>query len=82
MNWQGALDATKARWLLIQSSTAELPLQARSVVYGAAAAFALVTLLALSNVLGWWLGGLSDISATKPRISRLLGYIEAAPQIE
>ncbi len=82
MNWQGALDATKARLLLIQSSTAELPLQARSVVYGAAAAFALVTLLALSNVLGWWLGGLSDISATKPRISRLLGYIEAAPQIE
>ena len=82
MNWQGALDATRARLLLIQSSTAELPLQARSVVYGAAAAFALVTLLALSNVLGWWLGGLSDISATKPRISRLLGYIEAAPQIE
>lgn len=82
MNWQGALDATKARLLLIQSSTAALPLQARSIVYGTAAVFALVTLLVLSNVLGWWLGSLSDISATKPRISRLLGYIEAAPQIE
>ena len=81
MNWQGALDATKARLLLIQSSTAALPLQARSIVYGAAAVFALVTLV-LSNVLGWWLGSLSDISGTKPRISRLLGYIEAAPQIE
>ena len=82
MNSQGALEATKARLLLIQSSTAELPLQARFIVYGTAAVFALVTLLVLSNVLGWWLGSLSDISATKPRISRLLGYIEAAPQIE
>ena len=82
MNWRGALDATKARLLLIQSSTAELPFQARSIAYGTAAVFALVTLLVLSNVLGWWLGSLSDISATKPRISRLLGHIEAAPQIE
>ena len=82
MNSQGALEANKARLLLIQSSTAELPLQARFIVYGTAAVFALVTLLVLSNVLGWWLGSLSDISATKPRISRLLGYIEAAPQIE
>ena len=82
MNSQGALETTKARLLLIQSSTAELPLQARFIVYGTAAVFALVTLLVLSNVLGWWLGSFSDISATKPRISRLLGYIEAAPQIE
>ena len=82
MNWQGALDATKARLLLIQSSTAALPVQARSIVYGAAAIFVLAILVVLSNVLGWWLGSLSDISATKPRISRLLGYIEAAPQIE
>jgi len=44
--------------------------------------FVVVTLLAWSSVLGWWLGSFSDISATKPRISRLLGYIEAAPQIE
>ena len=82
MNWQDSLDAVKARLLLIQSSAAQLPLQARSIVYGAAATIALVTLLVLSNVLGWWLSSLSDISATKPRISRLLGYIEAAPQIE
>ena len=82
MNSQGALEAAKARLLLIQSSTAELPLQARFIVYGTAAVFALVTLLVLSNVLGWWLGSFSDIGATKPRISRLLGYIEAAPQIE
>ena len=82
MNWQGTLDAAKVRLLLIQSSTAALPVQARSIVYGAAAVFTLITLLVLSNVLGWWLSSLSDISATKPRISRLLGYIEAAPQIE
>ena len=82
MNSQGALENTKARLLLIQSSTAELPLPARCIVYGTAAVFAMVTVLVLSNVLGWWLGSLSDISATKPRISRLLGYIEAAPQIE
>ena len=82
MNWQDGLDAARARLLLIQSSTAALPVQARTLVYGAAAVFALVTLLGLSNVLGWWLSSLSDISATKPRISRLLGYIEAAPQIE
>lgn len=82
MNWQKRVDVVKARFLLIQSSAAELPLQARSIVYGAAAAVALVTLLVLSNLLGWWLSSLSDIGATKPRISRLLGYIEAAPQIE
>ena len=82
MNWRDSLDTAKARLLTIQSSTAKLPLQARSVVYGAAAVFVVVTLLTLSNVLGWWLGSFSDISATKPRISRLLGYIEAAPQIE
>ena len=82
MNWRDSLDAAKARLLTIQSSTAKLPLQARSIVYGAAAVFVVVTLLALSNLLGWWLSSFSDISATKPRISRLLGYIDAAPQIE
>ena len=82
MNWRDSFDAAKARLLTIQSSTVKLPLQARSVVYVAATVFAAVTLLTLSNVLGWWLSSFSDISATKPRISRLLGYIEAAPQIE
>ncbi len=40
-----------------------------------------LTLLALSNIFGWWISHVADISATKPRISRLLGYIEAAPRI-
>ena len=82
MNWRDILDAAKARLLTIQSSTAKLPLQARSVVYGGATVFVVATLLAWSSVLGWWLASFSDISATKPRISLLLGYIEAAPQIE
>ena len=82
MNWRDKFDAAKAHFLTIRSSTVQLPLQARSIVYAAGAIFALVTVLALSNVLGWWLGSLSDISAIKPRISRLLGYIEAAPQFE
>jgi hypothetical protein len=37
--------------------------------------------LALGNIFGWWMSSVSEISATKPRISRLLGYIEAAPRI-
>lgn len=82
MNWQDRLDAVRVRFSLIQSSTAVLPLQARSIVYAVGSILILVTLLVLSNLLGWWLGSLSDISSTKPRISRLLGYIEAAPKIE
>ena len=82
MNWRDKFDAAKVHFLTIRSSTVQLPLQARSIVYATGAIFALVTVLALSNVLGWWLGSLSDISAMKPRISRLLGYIEAAPQFE
>lgn len=82
MNWQDRLDAAKARFSLIQSSTAELPVQARSIVYAVGSILTLATLLVLSNVLGWWLDTLSEIGSTKPRISRLLGYIEAAPQIE
>ena len=82
MNWRDRLEVARARLLLIQSSTAALPVQARALVYGAAAVFALLTLVVLSYALGWWMGSLSDISATKPRISRLLGYIESAPQIE
>jgi len=35
----------------------------------------------LSNIFGWWMSHVADISATKPRISRLLGYIDAAPSI-
>ena len=82
MNWRDRLDTAKQRWLMFQASTTQLPSQARSVVYGAVSVIALVTLLVLSNLLGWWLGSFSEISSTKPRISRLLGYIEAAPKIE
>ena len=82
MNLRDTLGVAKSRLLLAQAATAQLPLQARSIIYGAGSLLLLLTLLLLSNVLGWWLGSLSDISSTKPRISRLLGYIEAAPQIE
>lgn len=82
MNRQDWLDPARQRWLMVQAAMARLPLQARSLVYGAVAVIALVTLLVLSNLLGWWLGSFSEISSTKPRISRLLGYIEAAPEIE
>lgn len=82
MNRQDWLDPARQRWLMVQAAIARLPLQARSLVYGAVAVITLVTLLVLSNLLGWWLGSFSEISSTKPRISRLLGYIEAAPEIE
>lgn len=81
MNRQDWLDTARQRSLMVQAAIARLPLQARSLVYGAVAVIALVTLLVLSNLLGWWLGSFSEISSTKPRISRLLGYIEAAPKI-
>ena len=50
MNWRDSLDAAKARLLTIQSSTVKLPLQARSVVYGATAVFAVVTLFTLPKL--------------------------------
>ena len=59
----------------------QLPAQARPVLIGAALMVITLTLLALGNIFGWWMSNVSDISATKPRISRLLGYIEAAPSI-
>ena len=65
----------------IQSALAELPIQARSVLIGAVLIVTALTLLTLSNIFGWWISHVADISATKPRISRLLGYIDAAPRI-
>ena len=65
----------------IRAALAQLPLQARSVVIGALLVVTTLTLLALSNIFGWWISHVADISATKPRISRLLGYIDAAPRI-
>jgi hypothetical protein len=51
------------------------------VLIGAALVVMALTLLALGNIFGWWMSSVSDTGATKPRISRLLGYIEAAPKI-
>ena len=65
----------------IRQVLAQLPAQARSVLIGAALIVITLTLLALGNIFGWWMSNVYDISATKPRISRLLGYIEAAPNI-
>ena len=65
----------------IRAALVQLPLQARSVVIGALLVVTTLTLLALSNIFGWWISHVADISATKPRISRLLGYIDAAPRI-
>jgi hypothetical protein len=65
----------------IRAALAQLPVQARSVVIGALLIVTTLTLLALSNIFGWWISHVADISATKPRISRLLGYIDAAPNI-
>jgi hypothetical protein len=58
-----------------------LPLQARAVVAASVLMVMTLTLLALGNIFGWWISGVADINATKPRISRLLGYIESAPRI-
>jgi hypothetical protein len=65
----------------IQRLLVQLPAQARSVLIGVSLIVITLTLLALGNIFGWWMSNISDISATKPRISRLLGYIEAAPSI-
>jgi hypothetical protein len=65
----------------IRRTLAQLPAQARSVLIGAALVVMALTLLALGNIFGWWMSSVSDTGATKPRISRLLGYIEAAPKI-
>jgi len=74
-----------AGWVMrgerIRAALVQLPLQARSVVIGALLVVTTLTLLALSNIFGWWISHVADISATKPRISRLLGYIDAAPRI-
>jgi hypothetical protein len=64
-----------------RAALAQLPVQARSVLIGAVLIATALTLLALSNIFGWWISHVADVSATKPRISRLLGYIDAAPSI-
>ena len=65
----------------LRQALVQLPVQARSVLLGAGLVVMVLTLLALGNIFGWWMSSVSEISATKPRISRLLGYIEVAPSI-
>lgn len=66
----------------VRSGVLALPAQARAIVYAGSATVALVTVLVLANVMGWWISAASDVATVKPRISRLLGYIEAAPRID
>ena len=81
MNLQRLGASWMTRGQRIQAALAELPAQARSVLIGAVLIVTALTLLTLSNIFGWWINHVADISATKPRISRLLGYIDAAPRI-
>ena len=82
MNLLGLFDSVRQRSRLISSSVVQLPLQARCIVYVVGSTTLIVTLFVLGQLLGWWLGSLYDINTTKPRISRFLGYLEAAPEIE
>jgi hypothetical protein len=81
MNYQTLSASLLQKGARIQQALVQLPAQARSVLIGAAVIVTTLTLLALGNIFGWWVSNVSDIGATKPRISRLLGYIEAAPSI-
>ena len=81
MNYRTLAASLLQKRARIQQLLFQLPAQARSVLIGAALMVITLTLLALGNIFGWWMSNVSDISATKPRISRLLGYIEAAPSI-
>lgn len=81
MNFQSLSASWVARGEQARAALARLPAQARSVLTGAVLIVTALTLLTLSNIFGWWINHVADISATKPRISRLLGYIDAAPRI-
>ena len=81
MNYQALAASLLQKGVRVQQVLVQLPAQARSVLIGAAVIVITLTLLSLGNIFGWWMSNVSDISATKPRISRLLGYIEAAPKI-
>ena len=75
-----------AKWVTraeqMRAALAQLPMQARSVLISAVLIVTVLTLLALSHIFGLWISHVADVSATKPRISRLLGYIDAAPSID
>ena len=81
MNYQMLSASLLEQGVRLRMALVQLPVQARSVLIGAGLVVMVLTLLALGNIFGWWMSNVSEISATKPRISRLLGYIEAAPRI-
>jgi hypothetical protein len=81
MNYQMLSVSLLEQGVRLRKALVQLPVQARSVLIGAGLVVMVLTLLALGNIFGWWMSNVSEISATKPRISRLLGYIEAAPRI-
>lgn len=81
MNFQRLSASWVSRSEQIWETLAQLPVQARSIVIGVVLVVITVTMLALGNLFGWWISHVADISATKPRISRLLGYIDAEPSI-
>ena len=81
MNYQMLSASLLEQGVRLRKAPVQLPVQARSVLIGAGLVVMVLTLLALGNIFGWWMSNVSEISATKPRISRLLGYIEAAPRI-
>lgn len=81
MNYQMLSASLLEQGVRLRKALVQLPVQARSVLIGAGLVVMVLTLLALGNIFGWWMSSVSEISATKPRISRLLGYIEAAPRI-
>ena len=81
MNYQTLSASLLEQGVRLRKALVQLPVQARSVLIGAGVVVMVLTLLALGNIFGWWMSNVSEISDTKPRISRLLGYIEAAPRI-
>jgi len=81
MNYQMLSASLLEQGVRLRKALVQLPAQARAVLIGAGLVVMVLTLLALGNIFGWWMSNVSEISATKPRISRLLGYIEAAPRI-
>jgi hypothetical protein len=81
MNYQTLSASLLEQGVRLRKALVQLPVQARSVLIGAGVVVMAMTILALGNIFGWWMSNVSEISATKPRIRRLLGYIEAAPRI-
>lgn len=82
MNFQRFMHEQAKSWSQAWDSMLRLPIQARSVLALILLAALLATALALSAVFSWWVESVSETSTSKPRISRLLGYIEVTSQLE